>query len=78
MDIRYTEQWTLATLKAVINATVKSAKVDYFFEQGMLSCPANNQYSKDTVAYLKQLLGRDIEYSRGHGTSDGHWAEFAT
>eukprot|EP01134_Creolimax_fragrantissima_P007315 CFRG7315T1 len=78
IDIRYTEQWNISSLKEIINSTVKHAKVDYFFEQGMLSCPPELSYSKDTVSYLEELLGRKIEYSRGHGTSDGHWAEFPT
>eukprot|EP00123_Amoebidium_parasiticum_P018520 comp24232_c2_seq2/m.44682 comp24232_c2_seq2/g.44682 ORF comp24232_c2_seq2/g.44682 comp24232_c2_seq2/m.44682 type:complete len:376 (-) comp24232_c2_seq2:96-1223(-) len=77
IDMRFTEKWTLETLKAKVVKSMPDCKVEFFFEQPMMLCDPNLPWVEDTVAAIGQYTHQSkVEFVRGHGTSDGHWASF--
>ncbi|KJE97663.1 hypothetical protein, variant [Capsaspora owczarzaki ATCC 30864] len=82
IDMRFTETWTLDTLKTVVFGALASSpnaskiRAEVVFEQPMLLCPPELPCMIATKKVMEDHVHHDVEYSRGHGTSDGHWADF--
>lgn len=77
IDVRFTEDWTAEVLKAVVQQCVsKSTRVEFIFEQPMLLCPPASPYMQEAQRVMERHLGSPVQFTRGHGTSDGHWASF--
>lgn len=80
--MRFTEKWTLETLKSVVlnslaqNPQASKIQAQIVFEQPMLLCPPELSWMVSAKSILESHVHKEVEYSRGHGTSDGHWADF--
>eukprot|EP01137_Pigoraptor_chileana_P031957 Opistho-2@20564 len=76
VDIRFTEKWNLQSLRDVVLPAVTRCKCEVVFEQPMFHSPPEAQFMVDAKAVIEKVTGSPIQYSRGHGTSDVHWAPF--
>eukprot|EP01135_Chromosphaera_perkinsii_P010246 Nk52_evm1s2072 gene=Nk52_evmTU1s2072 len=74
VDVRYTEVIPLDKLKQFIVDSSQACNVDFFFEQPILFSDPRHPYMIRAHEEMETVLGRPVELSRGHGTSDGHWA----
>eukprot|EP00126_Sphaerothecum_destruens_P009570 Sdes_comp20536_c0_seq6m15218 len=78
VDIRYTEMWQISDLKSNIEKHVKNCQIAYIFEQPMLISDPHSIYMQEAKKTMEDTLGTQVSLSRGHGTSDGHWAPHFT
>lgn len=78
---RFTEDHTKESLKVIIASAIENnSKTEFIFEQNMLDVKhETNKFFHSAEKVLIETLKRPkIEYSKGNGTSDAHWASFTT